>query len=64
MRSKREGAEGVAGFSKLSNLGAQTIGPGAWQLLVVAVQKISLNVVTRWHYHISLVAIMKTYINQ
>ena len=43
---------------------AQVIGPGAQQFLVGTVRKISLDTVTRWHYLINLVAIMKTYINQ
>ena len=32
--------------------------------LMGAVRKINLKVVTRWHYHISFVAILKIYINQ
>ena len=36
----------------LRSPGAQTIGLGVQQ--VCAVQKVSLNVDNRWHYHISL----------
>ena len=50
-----------AGVSKFLNPGAQRIGAGAQQFLVGAVREISLNTVTRWHYHTNLVAIKKTY---
>ena len=38
--------------SKFSSAGEQTIGPGAQQFLMGTVQKISLNIVTWWHYYI------------
>ena len=52
------------GPPKFTGPGAQTISPEAQQYLVGTLQKISLNIFTRRHYHISFIALMETYINQ